>query len=85
MWDFLHGQSWSQENPEGPLASLPKQGALLLPLLGQPNLGAGRLATWGLPTALGSAYGLSSAHEGEAWEPSLHLLHPQAALCPGRP
>lgn len=57
VWDFLCGQGWSQENLDDPLASFPKQGCLVLLVLGQPCLGHGvagfleGLPTlWDLPT-----------------------------------
>lgn len=56
VWDFLCGQGWSQENPDGPL--LPKPGCSLLLM---PCLGTEWLAIWGLPTTLGDIPGLRLA------------------------
>lgn len=51
MWGFLCGQGWSWENSDDPLASCPKQGCLVLRVLGQPCLGHGVVSFLeGLPT-----------------------------------
>lgn len=53
VWDFLCDQGWSQENPDDPLASFPKQGCLVLLVLGQSCLGYGVAGFLeGLPTTL---------------------------------